>query len=382
MPPPAPEPIRARILVVGDLLMHLPLTTSSYLDEQEWDFTPLFESVQPWIASADIALANLETTLTGDRYPWAGYPSFNTPPEFARDLKKIGFDVITHANNHALDYSEYGLNQTIAALDRYGLVRTGAARTEQERNQILVAEILPGLRIAVLSYTYGTNGVPLPHPWSVNLLDPDRMQEDVRRARTTPGVDLVAVALHMGEEYARQPNAEQESYVKLLTEAGVDIVLGNHPHVIQKIVTRHVIDQFNHNRSRAIIYSLGNFISNQNGLPREAGLMLLLDVQKKGEETTIEKVYFVPTWVHSYTRAGVTRYRVLPVEQAMQDYVDGVDPLLTEQDYQRLKDVLADTMAQAIGGPEVSTWSVDEPYNPFRKQEPRRRRGQLEAIPN
>jgi poly-gamma-glutamate capsule biosynthesis protein CapA/YwtB (metallophosphatase superfamily) len=367
--PPAPEPpVHARILAVGDLLMHTPLVFASQRGQDEWDFKPLFEPVRPWIENADLAVANLETTLTGKRYPWSGYPSFNTPPELARDVKAVGFDVLTNANNHALDYSEYGLSQTRTALEQYGIPHTGTAGSAEERDRILVVDIVPTIKLAILAYTYGTNGVPLPHPWSVNLLDPERIRADIRRARQLPGVDLVAVALHMGEEYAREPSAAQEEYVSLSLEAGADIILGDHPHVIQRIELRRVKDGFGRDLPRAVIFSEGNFISTQVGRDREAGLMFLIDVKKEHGETSVAQVAFVPTWVHSYGANGQKRYRVVAVEQALHDYAAGTDPLITPADYGRLQEVWADTTARAGGSSEVQVFhtgmSLSSPGKP------------------
>jgi len=351
----------ARLLAVGDLLMHLPLVHASALPDDQWDFTPLFEPVRPWIEAADLAIANLETTLTGPDYPWAGYPSFNTPPELARDLKTVGFDVLTHANNHSLDYSQFGIEKTNEALERYGMPHTGTARTPEERERILVVEPVPGIRVAVLAYTASTNWIPLPEPWSVNLVDDEQMPADIRRARARDDVDLVVVALHFGEEYAREPNDEQRHFVDVALQAGADIVLGSHPHVIQPIEVRQVRDEFGRDLPRAVIYSLGNFISNQDGLYREAGLMMLIDVAKEDGVARVEQVSFVPTWVHGYQSRGQQRYRVVAVEQALRDYEAGLDPYLTPADYQRLREVWDDTTRQAVGSPEVSVWSVDQP---------------------
>jgi hypothetical protein len=364
--PPPPPPVRARILAVGDLLMHLPLVTASATADGDWDFKPLFAPVQPWIAGADLAIANLETTLTGKGYPWAGYPGFNTPQEFARDVKAIGFDVLTNANNHQLDFGEFGLKETSGALERYGVSHTGTARTQDERDKILVVDSAPGVRMAVLAYTYGTNGIPLPHPWSVNLLDPDQIQADVRRARALPGVDLVAVALHMGTEYDRAPNEEQQRYVQLTLEAGADIILGDHPHVIQKIEVRQVKDEFGRDLPRAIIFSEGNFIHLQHGLglPMEEGLMLLIDVKKEHDVTSVERVSFVPTWVHRYWAGGKRYFRVLVVEEAMHAYETKTDPLISIDDYRRLQEVWLDVKAHAPGTPDVQLWHYDQPIKP------------------
>ncbi|HWI65692.1 MAG TPA: CapA family protein [Symbiobacteriaceae bacterium] len=362
-PPPAPEPapIHARILAVGDLLMHTPLVYSSQTGTDQWDFKPLFEPVRPWIEGADFALADLETTLTGKDYPWAGYPSFNTPPDFARDVKAIGFDMVVNANNHALDYSEFGLKQTADNLDRWGLPHTGTNRTADEREVIKVMDVAPGLKMAVLSYTYGTNGVPLPQPWSVNMLDEVQIRSDVRRARQLPGVDLVGVALHFGQEYAREPDEEQERWVQLTLEAGADIIFGDHVHVLQKMETRQVRDEFGRDLKRAVVFSLGNFISNQVGLYREAGIMFLVDVKKEKGVTTVEQVSFVPTWVHPYTVGAQKRYRVVAVEKAMQDYEAGRDPLITAADYARLKEVWADTTKHVVGSADVAILHADRP---------------------
>ena len=361
-PPAKPAPVQARILAVGDLLMHTPLVYASALPNEEWDFKPLFEPVRPWLQGADLTVANLETTLTGSDYPWSGYPSFNTPPEFARDIKAVGFDAVTHANNHTLDYDQPGVNKTIEALDRYGLHRVGAARSPEEAERIPVISVKPGISLALLAYTNSTNWVPLPNPWTVNLMDPDRITADIRRARQMPGVDLVAVALHFGDEYARTPNALQEEIVQLSLTAGADIILGCHPHVIQPIEVRQVRDEFGRDLPRAVIFSMGNFISNQVGLHREAGLMFLVDVIKEDNVTRIQQVSFLPTWVHGYKENGTRKYRVVAVEKAMRDYERESDSLITAADYARLREVWADTTVQAVGSQEVVLLGVDQPF--------------------
>lgn len=360
-PPPEPPPAHARILAVGDLLMHTPLVFTSQRGDDQWDFQPLFAPVRPWLEGADLAIADLETTLTGTDYPWSGYPSFNTPPDFARDVKAIGFDAVVNANNHALDYSEFGLQQTAENLDRHGLPHTGTNRTPDEREKILVLNAGPEVKMALLSYTYGTNGVPLPQPWSVNMLDPERIRSDIRRARELPGVDLVGVALHFGQEYAREPDEEQEQYVKLSLDAGADIIFGDHVHVLQRAEVRQVKDEFGRDARRAVIFSLGNFISNQEGRYREAGVMFVVDVKKEKGQTTVENVSFVPTWVHTYRVNGEPRYRVVVVEKAIADYEAGADPLITAADYARLKEVWADTTAHMVGSPEVAILRADGP---------------------
>lgn len=356
-----PAPVRARMLAVGDLLMHLPLVQTSALPDGSFDFTPIFEQVRPWIEAADVAYANLETTLAGDQWPWAGYPSFNTPPAFARDLKRLGFDVVTHANNHTLDYGEIGLNNTVQALEEAGLVRTGGFRTEEEREQIATYTTANGVTIAFFAYTYGTNGIPLPYPHSVNLLDPDRIVSDVRRARATEGIDLVAVALHFGDEYAREPNEQQEELVELTLAAGADIILGSHPHVLQRAEIRQVVDEHGRDLPRAVIFSMGNFLSNQVGMHRLQGVMFLVDMIKGEEGARVEALHFIPTYAHPYWADGALRYRISILEQAIGDFERGADPWLTEALYEEMQVAYPDALAHLPGTEDVSQWRASWP---------------------
>jgi poly-gamma-glutamate capsule biosynthesis protein CapA/YwtB (metallophosphatase superfamily) len=353
--------LRGRILAVGDLLMHLPLVTNAETKDG-YDFTPMFEPVRPWIEAADLAVANLETTLTGPPWPYAGYPAFNTPAEFVRDVKKVGFDALVHANNHSLDYGEYGLIKTNEALENWGMPHTGTARTPEEFQKILVLDVVPGIKMAVLNYTYGTNGIPLPHPWSVHLLDREQVAADVKRARQLPGVDLVAVAYHFGVEDERVPNDEQIEYVDLAIKSGADMILGDHPHATQRVELRpKVTDQFGRTKNRAVVYSLGNFISMQVLLHQECGMMLLVDVMKEKGEAEVEALSVIPTWTHHYMVDGVKKSRVVVMEKAMADFAAKRDPLLTEADGARLQAAWADTLQWTVAETKVPIWHADQP---------------------
>lgn len=358
---PTVPPQHGRILAVGDLLMHLPLVTISQTQDG-YDFTPLFSEVKPWIEGADLAIANLETTLTGPAYPYSNYPTFNTPQEFARDIKKVGFDAIVHANNHSLDYGEYGLTQTSEALERAGLPHIGTARTPDEAEKILVLPVVPGIKMALLNYTYGTNGIPLPQPWSVNLLDKDRVQADVRRARQLPGVDLVAVAFHYGDEDTREPNQQQIEFNDLAIQAGADIIFGNHVHATQRVeFLPKVKDEWGRVKNRAVFYGLGNFISRQLETHQECGLMGLVDLVKANGEAEVESMAVIPTWQHHWWVNGVKRTRVVLMEKAMADYQAGKDPLLIQANYERLQTAWADTIRWTVAETKVSVYPYTAP---------------------
>jgi hypothetical protein len=357
--PPAP-PIRGRVLAVGDLLMHLPLVTISETPDG-YDFTPLFQEVRPWIEGADLAIANLETTLTGPPYPYSNYPTFNTPPEFARDIKRVGFDAIVHANNHSLDYGEYGLVRTSEALEKAGLPHIGTARTPEEAQKILVLEVVPGIKLALLNYTYGTNGIPLPHPWSVNLLDKERVQADVRRARQLPDVDLVAVAFHYGDEDTREPNQQQIEFNDLAIQAGADMIFGNHVHATQRVEFRpKVKDEWGRVKNRAVFYGLGNFISRQLELHQECGLMGIVDLVKQDGEAEVESMGIIPVWRQNWWDGGLKRTRVVVMEKAMADYQAGADPLMTAEAYERLQLAWADTIRWTVAETKVPIYSYKE----------------------
>ncbi|HYF79212.1 MAG TPA: CapA family protein [Symbiobacteriaceae bacterium] len=362
-PPVEPGPIKARILAIGDLNPHVPIVEAAQTGEKQWDFTPVFAHVRPWLEGADLTIGDLETTFVGDTYPWSGYPSFNSPTEFVRDLKAVGVDAVTNANNHALDYDGPGLIKTANEIDRFGMPHTGTSRTAEERDKILVLDVAPGLKLALLSYTYATNGIPLPEPWMVNMLDPYQIRTDIRRARQLPGVDLVAVAYHFGDEYAREPNEEQEMYVQLALEAGADMILGDHVHVLQRMEVRQVKDEFGRDRRRAVAFCMGNFVSAQQGLHRQESIMMAVDVKKENGETTIEQVSFVPTWMHQYTVNGQKRFRTLVVEKAIKEYEAGADPLITAADYAQLKEAWADITTHVKGSPEVAILHVDSPVS-------------------
>jgi len=298
--PAAPGGVRARLLAVGDVLVHGDMLAGARTEDGGHDFTGLLAAARPWVESGDLAIANLEVTLTGPPWPYAGYPRFNAPAVLARNLQALGFDALTRANNHVLDYGAEGLRNTAQALDALGMPHTGAFLTQQEQDTVLVMEPKPGLRVALLSYTYGTNGYRLPAPHSVNLLDETRIRTDVARARHGANADLVVVALHFGTEYTAGPDAEQLRWTAVARDAGADVVLGNHPHVVHRAELKE---------GRAVIYSLGNFTAGQPKMATREGVLLVLDVVKDGRGARVEALGYVPTWMHD--EGGTRRLELL-----------------------------------------------------------------------
>jgi poly-gamma-glutamate synthesis protein (capsule biosynthesis protein) len=306
----APAEDTLRIAIVGDLMCH----STQYLSARTtagYDFRPAFEAVKPYLTSADLAFGNLETVTAGESETFSGYPMFNTPVAYLDALADAGFDVITTANNHSLDRRFPGVERTIQALDARNLLHTGTARSQEERDRPLIVTA-KGLRLGVLAYTYGTNGIPMPagKPFAVNLIDTLAMAADIRRSRTA-GAEAIAVFLHWGQEYQRQPNPAQLALAGFLARQGVQLILGSHPHVVQPADWLGEPGQ-----SPFVIYSLGNFFSGQRRPFTDAGIILELSLFRNREtgEVRTGEVRFIPTYVS--TRNG---YRILPVADALRE---------------------------------------------------------------
>ena len=348
-PPPRVE--RFTILAVGDLMTHTPQLTSAKTDDG-YDFTPCFAQVAPRISAADLAIGNFETVTAGAERGYTGYPTFNAPDEYAEAAVGAGFDVLTTANNHTLDRGPSGLERTREVLEGLGVLTTGTARTAEEAEEILVADVR-GVKIAVLAYTYGMNGftAPADKPWMVNVIDRVAMAARVKEARSL-GVDLVIVSIHNGVEYQRQPSASQTAVEHAMIDAGADVVLGSHPHVIQPMETVSATREDGSSRTAFIIHSLGNFVSNQRERFRDTGLMLLLGFEKdlKSGVTSLVGVEYVPVWVDDTDDSG-KEHRVLPIRDALDDEAY---PGVTDVERGKLQQAWTDTTTH-LGSIEASS---------------------------
>ncbi len=341
--PPPPEIISTITLAsTGDIMAHMPQVNAAFDKElDEYDITSCFAPVQPLFLAADLALANLETTLAGADLRYSGYPCFNTPPELALALKWAGFDLLSTANNHSLDRGEKGVLGTLAHLEANDLTAVGTFRNWGEREKITILRV-KGQKLAFLAFTYGTNGIPFPDgkEYLVKIIDREEIERDIEQAKEL-GADWIIALPHFGNEYERTPSAAQRELVDFLLSQGVDIVLGNHTHVLQPI---EVVP--GEGGRRLVAYSQGNFISNQQDRYRDSGIVLTLTLAKNltwgGKE--LKSVAYTPTWVHKYQEEGRLRYRILPVKGAIRDYEAVLDPYLTEADYRRLQEVWRETV--------------------------------------
>jgi poly-gamma-glutamate capsule biosynthesis protein CapA/YwtB (metallophosphatase superfamily) len=289
-PEPEPErPARLTVSVSGDLLPHLPVvdrarTSSGY------DFAPLLRDLRPVVRRADVAFCHVETPLQAG--PPAGYPRFRTPPALAQAIRATGWDACSTASNHTVDQGAAGVRSTIAALDRAGLGHTGSASSPRGRRRVLLLR-RRGVAIAFLAYTVHTNGLPVPHPWSVNLASPPTIVRDARRARRK-GADAVVVNLHWGTEYRHRPDAQQLSIARRLSRSkAITALVGQHAHVVQPI--RRV-------GGRWVVFGSGNLLSNQSAAccpaATQDGMVVTLHLRvPPGRRASVEKIRYTPTWV-------------------------------------------------------------------------------------
>jgi len=351
-PVPAPRTVKVKISVVGDLMVHTDQLTDAASKAQapdEYDFSGEFEYISKYIKSADYAIGNLETVLGGKDAVYSDYPMFNSPDEYAQAIKDAGFDFLTTANNHCNDRGESGILRTINALDGLGIDHTGTYASQESRDTIFIKNI-KGIRFAILSYTYGTNGLPLADgkPYLANVLSEELVKKDIESAKAL-NPDFIIVLAHMGDEYAPAPSDTVTAYFKMMFEAGADIILASHPHVLQKTEYYDITDPDGTTRHCFAAYSLGNFLSSQRTEPRDAGAILNLYFEKtENEKAVLKDVSFIPTWVKFYDAQSRLDISVVSVY----DELTGAPaPELRSADFNRIERVQTETTDTLAGEP-------------------------------
>ena len=356
-----PEDTVINIVGIGDSLCHSQNFKDAYDSETgTYDFSPMFKNVTKYIENATVAVGNLETTLAGEERGYSGYPTFNSPDELALDLKEMGIDILTTANNHCLDTGYNGLVSTLNTLDEYGIDHTGTSRSEEEQNTILFKD-LEGIKTAFLCYTYGTNGIPIPsgRDYSVNLIDKEFMKEQLDKAKEE-GAELIVVSMHWGSEYRIKQTEEQEDLAEFLIKNGADIILGNHSHVPEPMEMKEVTLDDGSKREGFVIYSMGNFFSAQTQEYTRDTLIVNVEVRKNGQtgEITIDKANYTPVYVYDNGTNAKDRYELLDIENIISEYESG-NSEYSESMYNLMKSELK--KITEIVGPEIdNTKEIDE----------------------
>lgn len=340
-----PEPITIHMSAFGDTMCHLTNIKNAYdSSSKNYDFSNVFKNIRKYTENADITIGNLETTFAGNSRGYTGYPTFNAPEILGQNLKDIGVDVLTTANNHCMDKGNSGLVSTLNFLDNYGIAHTGTARSENEQNTILIKDI-NGIKIAFLSYTYGTNGITIPSdkPYSVNLIDKELIKKHIASAKEQ-NVDVICVSMHWGIEYKLKPNSTQKELANFLFDNGVDIILGSHPHVLEPMEKRTITLNDGTTKDGFVIYSLGNFVSGQIYANTKSTVILDIQITKNSEgKISIDSVKYTPVYLYDKgaTSKSRTRYTLIDINQAIKDYESGKDNSISKTLYDTLKDELS-----------------------------------------
>lgn len=317
----------ARVMANGDILYHDILYTSARQEDGSYDFNPYFEYAKDWISKADLAIGDFEGTISPD-FPLAGYPLFNAPAEAAQSMKDTGYDVVDLAHNHILDSQLSGALNTAKTFNDLGLDTIGVYRKDRAKEGILIKKI-NGIKIAILGYAYAYNGMEsnlTTEEYEAHLsdLDEKKIKADLKKAEQE--ADITIVMPQMGVEYQLEPTAEQVKLYHKMVNWGADVIFGGHPHVAEPSETLKKDGQ-----KKFIIYSMGNFLSNQtyermDNKWTERGLLMDLTFEKKAGQTTIKTVKAHPTLVWSWGKGQVgaegyeyMNYRTLILE----DFIEG-----------------------------------------------------------
>lgn len=324
----AQQDITATLTVCGDIMSHLPQTNDAYdAATDTYSYLPCFQYAKAWTESADYTVGNLETTLNGP--PYSGYPQFCAPDALAYNLKSIGFDLVTTANNHCMDKGYNGLSRTLDVLDQAELKHVG---------------------------TYGTNGIPVAADKDFSLnrfnvdytgdcvtLDQEKLSSELAYAESL-NTDLIAVMIHWGIEYQTTQNTYQEQVADFLISHGADVILGSHSHVPQPMGTRTVTLDDGSTRTGFVAYSLGNFVSNQSPATvnvnyTDTTAILRLELTKNGQtqETTVTDVSYVPMLVLNRGTGVQDQYLILDVNALIAAHDSGDTSVATDAVYSKLE---------------------------------------------
>ena len=269
------------LVMVGDALIHDSIYKDAYVGDNNYDFMDMFTDIGEIIKDYDLRYYNQETIIGGKDLGLSNYPLFNSPDEIGSDLVKTGFNMVSLANNHSLDKGVKGLNYSISFWNSMeGVITAGSYGSLEDRDNPKIFET-NGIKYAFLSYTEGTNGIKIPEGFEylVNVYSDELVKQDIEKVKDD--VDLIIVAMHWGNEYTHKPNNEQKRIAKYLSELGVNLIIGCHPHVIQPI--DYVGDTL-------VIYSLGNFISSQRslGLNKIIGLLVGVTINVEDGNVTFD----------------------------------------------------------------------------------------------
>lgn len=337
---PKEEPkkdISFTITALGDVLCHNTQYWDAYIKATDtYDFSYVFEDVKKYTSAGDITIANLETSFADA--PYSNYPTFNSPASLATALKDIGIDIITTAGNHCLDKGFKGLSETIDVLDKNGIEHLGTYKTQEDQDKLFVKD-LNGAKVAFIDYTYGTNGIPVPSgkEFCVNIIDKEAIKKEIEKAKEQK-VDVIIACMHWGQEYHTTQTKDQEELADFLFQNGVDIIIGNHPHVIEPFETKEVTMPDGTKKQCFVAYALGNFTADQNYVNTRDSIIINLKVTKKADGTvSIDSSDYIPLYIYKNPSLSLKKFKVIDLKTAIANYENGTDTSIGSTAYNLFK---------------------------------------------
>lgn len=321
--------MKATLVSAGDCVLHLAFQKSAYIEsEDRYDFYDIFSACSDYLDDADISIISFESAATNKRNDYTGYPLFNCPPEIFDAFRQVGFDIVNNSNNHQLDRKLSGMLETRDNIKSRGLDVLGVYEGEEPR--YLIKEV-NGIRIAIMAYTYSCNMNELALSEEdrikhLALIDEDRIRQELLEMESA--ADVSVVCMHWGVEYTQKPTEQQKQLARKMVEWGADVILGSHPHVVEPSEMIEFEGEWKY-----VIYSMGNFVSNQrrgaSGYPlthkelAEDSMLVKVEFEKDPEtgKTIINEVTHTPTWLWRYTENGVFKFKVIPVP--FRDFYEG-----------------------------------------------------------
>jgi poly-gamma-glutamate capsule biosynthesis protein CapA/YwtB (metallophosphatase superfamily) len=332
--PALPAGDKISFLFTGDIMGH---------DEQIWsaenrethlyEYDEVFKYIKPILSETDITISNFEVTLGGP--PYTGYPQFSSPPSLAAACKNAGIDCMATANNHSADRGRKGIEGTINRLDSLGIPHTGTFLNQACRDSLYPLIIKrKGISIALLNYTFGTNGITVPEPVIVNILDKNIITEDLKKAKSK-NPDITILFLHWGTEYDTVPSKAQTDLAQYFLSLGTDLVIGSHPHVIQKMVWAK--DQAG-GKDGIVVYSMGNFVSNQSKPKTDGGAIVRIEFTRSGNGYRISDAGYYLTWVYTPIVNYRKKFYIIPCSQ----FENSPDFFSKPAEYTKMKNFMMD----------------------------------------
>ena len=327
------------LTAIGDVMCH----NTQYMDAYDsntgtYDFSYVFDNISSYTKTADICIGNLETSFAGEDRGYSNYPTFNSPDSLADSLKHIGVDVLSTAGNHALDMGFSGLSRTIDVLDKADISHLGTYKTQEDQDKVLI-KYVKGVKIAFINYTYGTNGISVPSDkkFCINLIDKDLIKKHIETAKNQ-NADIIVACMHWGTEYQTKQNSEQKELADFLFQNGVNVIIGNHPHVIQPMEKRTVTLEDGSTRDGFVAYALGNFICDQNAVNTRDSIILNLKITKHTDGSiTIDNYDYVPIYMYKDSSVSKHKMKILDINKTIYNYEHNLDDSITEKIYNLMK---------------------------------------------